>query len=164
MRRQAAPADGARQAQSIEHRRVVLGDAAPEQPRLPAIRGRLEALQLLEDGERAALAERLRARREMLPREEPPHERGRGDRLDLAAQPAQRELVNSRKQTPLAPLERSGRQSELAAEDDARRLETQERFVDGRDVETDARAPRSGAVTGPECSIHPWTNAPTAAW
>ena len=46
----------------------------------------------------------LRARRNMLPAQQPAHESGRRYRLDLLAQRSQRQTVDARQQPPLAPF------------------------------------------------------------
>ena len=88
MRREPAPADRAGEAELIETSAGrIIGDAArAEFGASQALAGRLETLQLANDFERAAFAEKLRAGRDVLPAQQPAHElRGR-DGLDLAAQ------------------------------------------------------------------------------
>jgi hypothetical protein len=85
MWRQPSPSDDPGQAQLIENRGVVSRDAAREQPRLPGVRWGLEALQLPQHFERAALAVHLRTRCNVLPLAQPSHERRGRDRLNFPA-------------------------------------------------------------------------------
>ena len=86
MRRQASPADRAGQAELVEPAGSYSIDAARENLLLPGIGRDLEALQLMQHLQQAALAAELRLRREVLPAQQPAHELRRGDGLDLLAQ------------------------------------------------------------------------------
>src|SRR5262245_26008552 len=144
MRREPAPANGAGEAKLVEYLGVVIADAPRQYLALPCARGDLKSLELAQDLERAVLIARLRARRNVLPAEKPAHEGGGGYGLNLLAQRAQREPVDTRQQAALAPLHevvdrsrprlrksifdrRRGRlrSSELAAEDQTRGLNAQ---------------------------------------
>ena len=72
--RNPSPADRARQTELVENLRVVIRDSARQDLRLPGTGRNFEALQLPDDFEQPALAPRLRARREVLPVEQPAHE------------------------------------------------------------------------------------------
>ena len=68
-------------------------------------------------------AEDVSTRVHVLPAEQEPHQIRRGDWLDLAAQPPEREPVDARKQRPFAPLEPARTRSEAATEKHALRLQ-----------------------------------------
>ncbi len=105
MRRQASPADGAREAELIERAWVVSVDAAREDLLLPCVRRNLKALQLAKRLVQSALAGQLRLRRDVLPAQQPAHELRRSDGLDLLAQRGDGEVMNAREQAPLAPFD-----------------------------------------------------------
>ena len=73
----------------------------------------------------------------MLPTEKETHEVRRCDRLDLGAQPGQRVAMNTREQRAIAPLQIRGVGGKASAENDAVRLEQQERgvYLCARDTE-----------------------------
>ncbi len=104
MRREAAPADRAGEAELIENVRIVVRDAARENLLFPGSCRRFESLQLLQRFERAALAEQARLRRDVLPAEQPAHELRGSHGLNLFAQRSQREAVNAREQAAVAPF------------------------------------------------------------
>src|SRR5947208_1869862 len=72
--RESQPGHVAGVAETVEPSRFVLAEASPEQLGFPAGCGRLVALQLLEHGDQAGLAGELRARSDVLPAQEEPHE------------------------------------------------------------------------------------------
>src|SRR5580658_7934965 len=120
MRREAAPSDCAGEAQPIQNLRIVVGHAAAKNVPLPRICGRLESLELAQNFQHAALAEGLRSGREVLPAKQPAHELRGADRLNLVAQFSNRELVNARQETTIAPLGLPGdRACKLPAQDDS---------------------------------------------
>ncbi len=106
VRREPAPADRAREAEPVEHLRVVLRDSARENRWLPCAGRRFETLQLPDDFERAALADRLGARGHVLPVKQPPHEDRRRDRRNRPAELADGQPMNPREEPALAPLDR----------------------------------------------------------
>src|SRR5580698_9241537 len=69
-----APADRSGEAKTVEDVWIVVRDAARENLLLPRTCRRFESLQLLQRFERAALAEQLRSRRDVLPAQQPAHE------------------------------------------------------------------------------------------
>ena len=73
MRRDAAPAYGSGEAESIEPAGIIIGDAGGEQGPLPFNCGRFEAFELMKSVEDTFLAGELRLRGEMLPLEQPAH-------------------------------------------------------------------------------------------
>ena len=83
----------------------------------PGIGRNLEALQLTHNLKQTAFATELGAGRDMLPPRQPAHElRGSGG-LDLLPQYDQREAMNARQQTAIAPLGHAIVPRELAAQD-----------------------------------------------
>src|SRR5271167_1319766 len=131
MRREASPAYCARQAKLVQSRRIKIGDAAPEDLAFPGISGGFITLKLTNRFECAALAEKLRARSDVLPAKQPVHELGGSYGLDLLAEPAECEFVNAGEQAALAPFGFVGGWiGELAAEDDPARLQAEERLLD----------------------------------
>lgn len=131
MGREASPAYCARKAKLVQNRWIEIGDAAFEDLSFPGISGGFITLKLTNRFEGAALAEKLRAWNDVLPAKQPVHELGGSYGLDLLAEPAEREFVNAGEQAALAPFGfMGGWIGELAAEDDAARLQAEERFVD----------------------------------
>src|SRR5712691_2961812 len=131
MRGQAAPADCAGEAELIEQLGLVVGDAARENLALPGICGSFEALQLLQGFQQPALAEELRAGRDVLPSEDPVHELGGRYGGDLLAQLAERQAMNAGEEAALAPFELvRGGMREVAAEDGAAGFEAKQEFLD----------------------------------
>src|SRR4051812_33750121 len=104
MRRQAAPSDGAGERELVEELRVVVAHAAREYLALPCVGRDLEALHLAERFQRAALAQELRAVRDVLPAEKPAHEDGGGGGLDRLAQFADGQAMDAREQAAFRPL------------------------------------------------------------
>ena len=88
----------------IEDRWIVVPDAPGKQGRLPPPGRRLEALKLAEDFERSTFARELRTGRDVLPLEEPSHQRRGCYRLDLAAKAAERKCVDARKKSTVTPF------------------------------------------------------------
>ena len=82
----AAPADDAGEAEVVEPLGVVVGDARGEEGALPLDGGGFEAFELLDGGEDAFFAGELGVGGEVVPVEEPAHEDGGGDGLDLLAE------------------------------------------------------------------------------
>ena len=105
MRREAAPADGAGEAKIVEDFGIVVRDAARQDLRFPGVRRSFEALQLLQNFERAVFAEKARVRREVLPAQQPAHELRGETGSHLLAQCAESELVNAREDAAMAPLD-----------------------------------------------------------
>ncbi len=105
MRRQASPADRTGKAKLVEPLGIVVGDAPPQDLPLPGIGRNLKSLQLAQHIERGPFTLDLRFRRDMLPAQKPAHELRRRDRFNLLAQGGDRQPMNARQQTPLAPFE-----------------------------------------------------------
>ena len=93
VRGEAAPSDGATEAELIELLGVVGDDTAREDVMLPRVCGSFEALQLTQDFEGAAFADELRPGGEVLPTEQPAHALRGSDRLNFAAEPAESEAM-----------------------------------------------------------------------
>ena len=106
MRREAAPRDGPAQAQPIQQRGIILSHPRRQDGTFPGGRRRLEAGQLANDRFESLIAVQARAGRDMLPLEEKHHELRRGHRLDVLAEPADRQTVDTRQQAAIAPLHR----------------------------------------------------------
>src|SRR5207244_11610186 len=105
--------------------------------------------------ERAVLAEKLRARGQVLPAKQPVHELRRGNGLDLFPELSERQPVDARNQPALASLGLSqGRIAELASHHDAARLKLQQSLLPSH-AERERTHPSWFAVTGPEREIHP---------
>ena len=156
MRREAPPADRAGEAKIIENFGIVIGNAAREDLRFPGIRGRFEALKLLEDFERAVFAEQPRIRRHVLPAQQPAHELRRVHRLDLLAQSAERQLVNAREHAAVAPFDFAARfAGECAAQDRAARFHAQNRFFDVARRDAEQFAQRCSRRRAARCAIQP---------
>ena len=105
MRRQAAPSDRSSQAEIVQGRRIVVGNAPLENFAFPGIGGRFVALQLAQDFQHSAFSEGQRSGSNVLPARQPAHELRRRHRFDLLAEFSDREAVNSGKQSSLAPLD-----------------------------------------------------------
>src|SRR5260370_31226763 len=131
MRGQAAPADGTGEAELVKQLGLVVRDAARENWALRGICGSFEALQLWQRFEQPALAEELRAGRDVLPSEDPVHELGGRYGGDLLAQFAERQAMNAGEEAALAPFElMRGGMREVAAEDCAAGFEAKQEFLD----------------------------------
>src|SRR6185295_2225816 len=117
------PRDRARQAEPFEVRRIVARDARRQDLRLPGTRRQLEPLELTDDGEQPVAAVELRALVDVLPTEEEAHQVGGRCRLDLAAEPSERQAMDARQETALAPLFARSAGREAAAEGRALALE-----------------------------------------
>src|SRR5260370_25044621 len=104
MRQRTAGSDRAWQAQLIEVRRIVVGDSACQHKTFPRARRNLKTLQLANHFKSAVLSPNLCARSDVLPAQKPSHELRRRDWGDLLAQGCDRQAMNARQQTPLAPL------------------------------------------------------------
>src|SRR5207237_1331449 len=98
VRREAAPAYFAREAQLIEIFGLIVGHAARQDFRFPGRSAELAAFKLLDDLQRAIEAVQLVAGRNVLPAVEEGEEFRSGDGLDLAPQPADGETVNTGQQ------------------------------------------------------------------
>src|SRR4029077_14912531 len=121
MWRYPTPACRTGQAQLIEDLRIVIGDAAAQDLALPSIRGSLKTLHLLQDFQRAAIAQHLARRCNVLPAQQPAHELGRCNGSDLLSQRTQGQAVDTGEQATLAPLDFPRREvGEFAAQDRAR--------------------------------------------
>ncbi len=72
---------------------------------LPAVRRRFEPLKLLHYLQDPVLPNALTPRRHVLPTQKPAHELGSVYRLDLLSQRAERQPVNPREQSPVAPFD-----------------------------------------------------------
>ena len=115
--REPAPGDAAAEAEAVDLLGAVVADPRREHVVFPRCRRQLEALELLDDRGQPFGAFQLLARRDMLPMQQEAHEVGRGDRLDLGAQPVQRVAMNAREQPTIAPFELARSGSEAAAQD-----------------------------------------------
>ena len=105
MRRQPAPPICPVKAEVVESPGLVSGNASRENLRFPGVGWRLEALQLLQDFQRASLTCGLSPACDVLPAEQPSHELCRGDGRDLAPQCAERQPMDPRQQAAIAPLD-----------------------------------------------------------
>src|SRR6185312_10476466 len=85
MRGKASPADGAGKAELIKHLRIIIDDPASQNMALPCACWNFKALQLAQHLHRAMLSPRLRSRSNMLPAQQPAHERGGSDWFNLLA-------------------------------------------------------------------------------
>jgi hypothetical protein len=104
--RQPPPRHLARQAQHVEHRRVVALDARVEDRTLPGARGQLEPVEYRHHLAQPVDPGQPIGRVDVLPLEKEAHEVGRAHRLDLGAQPVHRVAMNAREQRPIAPFGR----------------------------------------------------------
>ena len=105
MRRQPSPHHLAGNAKLIEQLGRVLANSPAQHVAFPGGRGDFVALQLLDDVQRAVRSVKLRAGLQMLPVIQEPHEVAGVHRLDLAAQPAERQPVNACEDPPVAPFD-----------------------------------------------------------
>ncbi len=97
-----------------------------------------------EDIQQTAFPERERSGSDALPAREPAHELRRSDRLNFPAKFSDRQAVDARKESSLAPFDVSGaRFGKLAAQDRARTFDPQERIVDFRFRQVPADCARS---------------------
>src|SRR5262249_18653093 len=106
------------EAELVEERGLVAGDARGEDVLLPGADGSLDAGELLDDLQETGDAVELRLRRGVLPDREEAMEIRRADRLDGAAEAAERETVDAREEPAVAPLRRRRAGGEAAREDD----------------------------------------------
>src|ERR1051325_8181257 len=86
MWRKTSPADGAGKTELVKHLRIVIANPARQNVALPCACRDFKALQLAQHLHRAMLSPGLGTRRNMLPAQQPAHERGGGDWLNLLAQ------------------------------------------------------------------------------
>src|SRR5262249_11481936 len=121
--RAAAPHDLAGEAELVEERRVVAGDARGKDVLLPGADRRLDAGEGLDDRQEPGDPVELRARRGVLPARQEAVEVGRADRLDGAAQPPERQAVDARQEAPVAPLLLGASGREAPAQDETLALE-----------------------------------------
>lgn len=148
MRGDAAPSNGAGEAESVQVGGVVVGDACGEERAFPLDGGGLEAFELGEGVEDAFFAGELRLDsvqgREVLPTQEPTEIDGGGDGLDLLAEYAEGEAVDALEKAAVAPFDvvigvwdgGVGRgMLEGAAEDEPLHLDGEEGVVDGAGIE-----------------------------
>ena len=100
----AAPGEDAGEAEVVEPLGLVVGDAGGEEGALPLDGGGFEAFELLDGGEDGFFAGELGVGGEVVPVEQPAHEDGGGDGLDLLAEGAEGEAVDALEDAALAPL------------------------------------------------------------
>ena len=111
--------------------RVVVRDSLGQYPVFPGIRRRFKTLKLLEHFKRSALSKQLRAWRHMLPTQQPTHELRGGYGLNLFAQRPDRQSMNARQQSPVAPFDFVTRGvRELPAQHRTARFQTQQSLLD----------------------------------
>jgi hypothetical protein len=103
MRRQSSPHHLTGETQTIQQFRGIVGDSARQYVAFPGRGRNLVALELCQHMKCALNPVELSARREVLPPEQEPCEFGSRDRLNLAPKPPDRESVDTRKQTSVAP-------------------------------------------------------------
>jgi hypothetical protein len=106
------PGDLPRQAEHVEHARIVTIDAGRQHRSFPCGSGQLETVE-----HRHGLAQSVRPRQpigrvHVLPLEQEPHEIRRTHGLDLGAQPVHGIPMDPREQRPVTPLQH-GRRSEV---------------------------------------------------
>jgi hypothetical protein len=95
MRRDASPADDAREGEGVEPARIVVGNALREDGTLPFDGRRFEAFETANGFEQSVLAGEPALLAEVLPVEDKVHVGSRCDRLDLLAERVQGALVNA---------------------------------------------------------------------
>ena len=105
-RRHAAPRDAPAQAQHVDIAGRVVPHPRGQHVVLPRRGGELVAVELLDDRGKAFDAVHLVLGCDVLPVQKEAHEVGRGDRLDLGAQAADRVAVDAREEPAVAPFER----------------------------------------------------------
>ena len=101
----AAPTNGAGEAEGVEPAGVVVGDAGGKEGALPLDGRGFEAFELVEGFEDALLAGELGLRGEVLPVEEPAHVDGGGNGLDLFAEGGDGAAVDALQDAAFAPLD-----------------------------------------------------------
>ena len=89
---------------SIQKLRLIASHAPRQHLGFPRRGRNFVALQLLDDLQRAIHAMQAAARLQMLPAKQKALKLCRGDRLDFAAQLAQRQAMNARQNAPIAPF------------------------------------------------------------
>src|ERR1019366_7097252 len=129
------PANRSRQAKLIERGGIVIVHPRRQDVLFPSVRRNFETLQLTHGLQQSAFAAQLRLRRNVLPAQQPAHILRRGDWLDLLAQGGDREVVNARQQSPVAPLGGGWLvafcpSSEVSAQHRTRRLHAEKRLFD----------------------------------
>jgi hypothetical protein len=102
--RETCPADFARQAQHVEHARLVFLHPRRQHTPLPGAGGQFVAIERRHDRPQPVDPGHPMRSLDVLPREQESHEIRRADRLDLRPQPIERVAMNPRQQTPIAPL------------------------------------------------------------
>ena len=108
-----------------------LPDSLRQNPIFPGVCRRLETLQLLKGFERSAISEELRAGSDVLPTQQPAHELRGGYGLNLPAQRPNRQAMNARQQSPVAPFDFVTRNlREFSAQDRTARFQTQQGLLD----------------------------------
>jgi len=148
--RDAAPADGARQAESVQPAGVIVCDACGEQGALPLDCGRFKAFKLRESLEQTFFSGKLGLRRQVLPAKEPAHVGGRRNGLNLLAQRAEGKAVDALEDAAFAPLDfmrvRVLRSVccgcgvlKCAAQEEALHLHGEEGFIEGCGRDTEER-------------------------
>src|ERR1700686_2687667 len=105
MRRQTSPAHRASQAELVQPLRIVIGNAPCQDLPLPCIGRDFESLKLTHHFQRGPLTLNLCSWSHVLPAEQPAHKLRPRYGLDLLSQRGDRESMDSRQQTPLAPLD-----------------------------------------------------------
>src|ERR1700687_5394938 len=146
VRRKSPPSHRPGQTELVEKVGIIISDSPPENLPLPTIGLRFKALELLKHLECAALAENLRAGRDVLPSQQPVHELRGGEGLNSAPQRFDRKPMNAGEQAPLTPLGLlPERISKVAAQHRAAAFETQnDSFKFGRFNSEKAAQPRTG--------------------
>src|SRR5262244_2831369 len=101
---QPSPSHRASETELVKEFGIVVADAARQHLPFPGAGWDFKSLELAQDLQRAALVANLRARRHVLPAQQPAHEGGRSDGLDLLAQRPQSKAVNARQQSSFRPF------------------------------------------------------------
>ena len=142
---EAAPGEGAVEAQLVEPGGVVVGQARGQQVALPGNGRGLEALQPLDDGAQPLLAAQAGVGRAVLPAQQEAHEVARADGLDLLAQEVEGVAMDARQETAVAEFVGAvGRRAggagrrQGAARDAGRREATAQHVAGGLDLDEPA--------------------------
>ena len=149
MRRDAAPANGAGEAELVEPGGRVVGDTGREQGALPLDGRGLVAFELVQGFEYAFFAGEVGLRSDVLPAEQPAHVDGGRDGLHLLARGGECEPVDALQDAALAPLNvvrlLGGRELECAAQEQALHLHGEEGLKDSGGIERKACSERRGS-------------------
>ena len=119
----------------IQFLRTVIRDACRQHIVLPARRGELEALELLDCRRQAFDAAELILAGDMLPVEQEAQEVGGAHRLDLRAQAVQRVAMDACEEPPVAPFELGDARREASAQHSSLGLQCLQRHVAVRHIE-----------------------------